>query len=247
MVRRQKSRLERFLSLNQHRKRWGAGRHAVADPDLAAMRERIVEAGDPAQTRGAEKSLDAHLANLRREFSGQPELLFHHARLIVLIRREFRQAETLAQFFALWAAEAEFLCARLNLRWLVSAADTFADHGRGEGRAVAMMASLLANCVKVGESDRYIRGAEGLEPRPERIATLQTDLVPLFGGMSVFTAGTDDTLRNMVWRLEPFFATGPEGRILKTVYDRMQVEDTAFARLRALHRRDRTGWWDDGD
>ncbi|MCC7021344.1 hypothetical protein [Albidovulum sp.] len=246
MVRRRKSRLERFLSLNQHRKRWGAGRHLPADADLVAMRTAVVEAGEAAQTRGAEKSLDLHLANLRREFSGQPELLYHHARLIVLIRREVRPAESVAQFLALWAQEAEFLCRHLNLRWLISAADTFADHAADpQARAVAMMATLLANTVKVCESDRYIRGAETLPPRPDRIEKLQTDLVPLFEGTSVFTVGTDDTLRNMYWRLEPFFASGPAGMILKAVYDRMQVNDTAFARLRALHRRDRTGWWDD--
>lgn len=246
MVRRRKSRLERFLSLNRHRKRWGGGRHVPADADLVAMRDRIVEAGEAVQTRGAEKSLDLHLANLRREFSGQPELVYHHAMLIVLIRREVRVEESVRQFLALWAQEAEFLCRHLNLRWLISAADTFADHAADpQARAVAMMATLLANTVKVCESDRYIRGAEALAPRADRIEKLQTDLVPLFEGTSVFTVGTDDTLRNMYWRLEPFFAAGPAGMILKAVYDRMQVNDTAFARLRALHRRDRTGWWDD--
>ncbi|MCV2863858.1 hypothetical protein [Defluviimonas sp. WL0075] len=245
MVERKKLRLERFLSLNQHRKRWGAKRHVAADADLVAMRDRIIEAGEAVQTRGSAKSLDTHLENLRREFSGQPELVFHHARLIVLIRREFRLEETLAQFFALWRQEAAFLCGHLNLRWLISAADTLAEHGQDSERAIAMMAALLANTVKVCESDRYIRGAETLEPIAARIEKLQTDLVPLFEGTSVFTVGTDDTLRNMYWRLEPFFAEGVAGAILKTIYDRLQVNDTAFARLRALHRRDRTGWWSD--
>ena len=246
MVRRRKSRFERFFSLNQHRKRWGGRRHVVADPDLAAMRGRIVNAGEAVQTRGSEKSLDRHLANLRSEFSGQSELVLHHATLIVLIRREVRLTESLAAFAALWSQEAEFLCRNLNLRWLISAADTFADHGTDpQDRAIGMMASLLANTVKIAESDRYIHGAEALTPLPDRIERLQTDLIPLFEGTSVFTVGTDDTLRNMYWRLEPFFAAGAVGMILKTIYDRMQVNDTAFARLRALHHRDRTGWWDD--
>ena len=246
MVRRRKTRLMRFFSLNQHRKRWGGGRHAGADADLAAMRERIVAAGEAVQTRGSEKSLDRHLGNLRREFSGQPELVFHHAKLIVLIRREVRLADSVAQFRALWDQEHDFLCRHLNLRWLISAADTLADHDPDTGaRTVAMMAGLLANTVKIYESERYITGAAALAPEPSRIEKLQTDLVPLFEGMSVFTVGTDDTLRNMYWRLEPFFAMGPAGSILKTVYDRMQIEDTAFARLRTLHRRDRTAWWED--
>ncbi len=52
MAPKRKSRLTRFFSLNQHRKRWGGGRHAGADADLAAMRERIVAAGEAVQTRG---------------------------------------------------------------------------------------------------------------------------------------------------------------------------------------------------
>jgi len=244
MAPRRKSAIERFLSLNQHRKRWRAKGHFSPLADFAAMRDQIIAAGEPVQTHGSEKSLDAHVANLQCEFSGQPELVFHHAKLIVLIRREFRLKETLAQFFALWESEVDFLCTHLNLRWLVSAADTFAEHAEGSQRAVAMMATLLANTVKIAESDRYIRGAEALTPMADRIEKLQTELVPLFEGTSVFTIGPDDTLRNMRWRLEPFFAEGAAGAILKAVYDRLQVNDTAFARLRALHRRERTGWWD---
>lgn len=248
MVRRQKSKIEHFFSLDRHRKRWGARRHIVTDPDLAAMRERIVEAGEPVQTHGAVKSLDGHLADLRCEFSGQPELLYHHASLIVLIRREVRVDETMSEFTTLWAQEAAFLCQHLNLRWLISAADTFADHADDpQIRAVGMMTSLLGNTVKVGESDRYIHGAEALTPMPERIDRLQADMVPLFDGLAVFKVGTDNMLRNMYWRLEPYFARGPAGMIFKTVYDRMQVHDSSFARLRALHHRDRTSWWDDSE
>ncbi len=246
MAPRRKSRLQRLLSFNQHRKRWGAARHAEPAPDLTAMKARIIDLGTPQQTRGSEKALDQHLENLRREFSGQSELFWHHARLIVLIRREYRPAETYAQFRALWDAEAEYLCENLNIRWLVSATDTFADHDpEPQVRAVAMMASLLTNVVKIHESERHVSHAADLAPDPARIERLQSQLVPLFEGMSVFTVGTDDTLRNMYWRLEPFFGIGPVGPILRTIWDRFQVEDTVFARLRELHRRDRTGWWRD--
>lgn len=245
MAPKRKSRFLRLLSLNQHRKRWGAGRHLTTETDLAALRDQVVDTGQPEQTRGSEKSLDQHLSNLRREFSGQSELVYYHAKLIVLIRREYRLDDTLKEFFALWDQQAGFLVGKLNLRWLISAADTFADHAKGEERAVAMMASLLANTVKIAESDRYIHAAEACELQSDRIERLQTELVPLFEGTSVFTVGTDDTLRNMYWRLEPFFGIGAAGLIVKAVYDRIQVEDTAFARLRALHRRDRTGWWSD--
>jgi hypothetical protein len=47
----------------------------------------------------------------------------------------------------------------------------------------------------------------------------------------------------MRWRLDPLMKERPVGQILKTVFDRLQIEDTAYARLKARHHRDRTGWW----
>ena len=67
--------------------------------------------------------------------------------------------------------------------------------------------------------------------------------MPLFEGMSCFTVGTDDTLRNLYWRLQPFFEIEPAGPILETIWNRFQTNNTTFARLRAMHRRDRTAWW----
>ncbi|MCF1470964.1 hypothetical protein FS763_03350 [Agrobacterium vitis] len=203
----------------------------------------MVEGDAAQQTRGSEKSLDLHLENLRREFAGQPELLWHHARLIVLLRREFQVEQTFAQLQALWEVEADFLCENLNLRWLVSAADSFVDHHPDAAeRARAMLVSLLVNTVKIYETERVLATA----PAPadaQKLERLQSELIPLFSGLSCFTIGTDDTLRNMRWRLDGLMAQGPVGLMLKTVFDRLQVEDTAFSRLKAQHHRGRTGWW----
>lgn len=246
MVRRKKTRLERLLSFNRHRKRWGAWRHTVAAVDLSAMRTRIIDVGEAVQTHRTERSLDQHLSNLRCEFSGQSELAFYHAKLIVFIRREVRPADSFRQFNALWMQEAEFLCQNLNLRWLISAADTFVDLSpEPRLRAVGMMASLLGNTIKITESDRYIHGGEELKPQQDRVDDLQVNQVPLFDGTTVFAVGREDTLRNMYWRLEPFFSIKPVGLILEAVYNRMQEHDTAYARLRTLHYLDRTRWWND--
>ena len=220
--------------------------HAGTDADIAAMKTRVLDAGPPSQTRGSSKSLDRHIENLRSEFSGQPELLWHHARLIVLIRREYRTVETYERFRALWDEEHAFLCDRLNVRWLISAADTFAEHDReSDVGTVAMMTSLLANTIKLYESERYLCNAATLSPEPARIAHVKKELAPLFEGMSCFTVGTDDTLRNVRWRLSRFFTVEPTGAILKTVWDRCQVEDSVFARMRQMHQRSSTQWWDE--
>lgn len=240
------SRLRRLLSLNQHRKRWGASRHAPSGTDLSCLKETIIDFGDAEQTRGSTKSLDQHLENLRREFSGQSELLWYHAKLIVLIRREFQTSQQYAEFRSLWEQEGDFLRENLNIRWLVSATDTFAEHDADPAvRAVAMMASVLVNTVKMQESERFITHAAELSVDPARVATLQEELVPLFEGMSCFTVGTDDTLRNMMWRLHPFMSVEPAGPILDEIWRRLQVEDTVFNRMRLLHRREKTRWWED--
>ena len=100
------------------------------------------------------------------------------------------------------------------------------------------------NTVKIYETERVLTQTTDAAFDPTLLSDLQTDLIPLFGGMSCFVVGTDDTLRNMFWRLKPFFKSGPPGRILAQVYDDLQNVDSAFTRLRANHQRPRTAWWD---
>lgn len=242
---RKKTAIEHFFSLNWHRKRWGGRRLTKEVPaDLSLLKNRIIAGAEAVQTRGSEKVLDQHLQNLRQEFAGQSELVFHHAKLIVLIRREFKTKQTFEEFRKLWDQHADFLCENLNVRWLVSACDTFVDCEEDPAvRNLALAVSLFVNTVKVYESERFITGASENGVMEARVQHLQTDLVPLFEGLSSFTVGTDDTLRNMRWRLDTVFGDHPIGGILKTVYDRLQTNDTAFRRLKDLHRRERTGWW----
>jgi hypothetical protein len=241
---RKKSRLKSFFSLTRHRRRWGAGKYSFLSDDLEPLKLRLIEPHDDAAKVRPTAPIDVHVANLRAEFAGKPELLYEHAKLISLIRREFKVAENYAFFHRLWERECTFLCENLNLRWLVSAADTFADHDPDLAvRLVGMLASTVGNVVKIYETDRFIFAGASRNPVPARMNELEQKRRDLFDGMLLFRVGSDDTLRNMRRRLEPFFAYGPVGELARTVYDRMQVHDTAFARLRSLHRRDRTSWW----
>lgn len=244
MARRQKTRFEKFFSINQHRKRLGAAQNASDGFDLAALKKQIVDEGEPEQTYGSDKSLEGHLTNLRREFSGQSELVFHHAKLIVLLRREFQIEKTYASYVELWQQEEEFLLAELNLRWLVSACETFADHDKDISvQAVALQGSLLANIVKIYETERILSDAGNSKIDEAKVSQLHDNLRPLFGGMSCFAIGTDDTLRNLRWRLDGMFKTPIVGQILKEIFSRLQTEDTVFSRLRQAHKRERTSWW----
>lgn len=244
MARRQKTRFEKFFSFNQRKKRFGAAKFKQNDVNFSELKALILDLGEPVQTYGSDKSLEGHFGNLKREFSGQSELLFYHAQLIVLLRREFELADTYSKFKTLWAEEGEFLCEHLNIRWLVSACETFTDHDADQRlQAVAFQGSMLANIIKIYETERKLTGTEDAAIDQDKAERLHDDLLPLFEGMSCFAIGTDDTLRHLRWRLDKMFDEPIVGPILKTIFDRMQNEDTAFHRMKLRHKRDKTAWW----
>lgn len=246
MAARKKSRLERWLSFNQHRKRFGAAQVAASlqNSDYSALKTKLIADTEQTYTHGADKDLSQHLHNLRAEFAGQAELLYYHAQLIVLMRREYQVAEQFAQFERLWDAEGDFLRQHLNTRWLISAADTFADYSTDSNtRALAVAASLLVNTIKLQETERYLQATETLSDQPERQQQLQTGRVALFDGTSAFAVGTDDTLRNLRWRLDAISTENPMGLVLTELFQRLQTHDTVYQRFRQRHTRAKTAWW----
>ena len=66
---------------------------------------------------------------------------------------------------------------------------------------------------------------------------------PLFDGLSVFKFGTDDTIRNMRWRLDRASKENVAGKILLEVFLRLQEFDTTYKRARKIHTRKQTRWW----
>lgn len=246
MAARKKSRLERWLSFNQHRKRFGAAQAAASlqGTDYAKLKTQLISDTELSYTHGANKDLSQHLLNLRAEFAGQAELLYYHAQLIVLIRREYQTLEQFAQFEHLWETEGEFLRQYLNTRWLISAADTFADHSTDPNtRSLALAASLLVNTIKLQETERYLQASEHLSDQAERQQQLQTGRVALFDGTSAFAVGTDDSLRNLRWRLDAISTENPMGPLLAELFQRLQTHDTVYQRFRQRHTRAKTAWW----
>lgn len=238
--------LRNFFSLNQWRKRVNATKifSTTMTADYSIMKRNILSLEEPFQTRGHSKDILQHVEDLKREFSGQSELVWHHAQLIVLLRRGYKIEETFRNFNELWATEKLWLCKHLNIRWLISACDTFADHSQDEKeRALAFSASLMINTLKLYETERYVTNMEDTNYDPLKILYLQNSLVPIFEGMSCFTIGTDDTLRNMVWRMREISRGTITGEILLEVFSRLHQGDSVFSRLKDRHRRKNTEWW----
>ena len=78
----------------------------------------------------------------------------------------------------------------------------------------------------------------------EKITRLDNEeRISLFNGTSVFKVGTDDTLRNMRWRIDKAAKINIAGEILLEIFLRLQEYDNIFKRLKVRHKRDKTGWW----
>ena len=130
------------------------------------------------------------------------------------------------------------------MRWLISAADTCADHASDSlVRALALNVAVLFNTVKMQETERFLQQAETLSDLPDRHDQLTSGRVDLMDGTSAFAVGTDDTLRNMRWRIEEIADLHPLGNLLKEVFQRLQTEDSVYRRFRERHTRAKTAWW----
>jgi len=251
-MKRRKTSFEKWFSFNRHRRRFGAAAVAAQQSeDWQALKDALVpggpQGGEPSYAHGASTDLSEHLRRLQGEFAGQPQLLYQHAQLIVLIRREADVAGNYQRLERMWLAETDFLRTRLDLRWLVAACDTFIDHAADPVlRAVAMNGPLLVNTIKLQETERYLQAAHGLSDRPDALQALHSHRVGLFDGLTAFIAGTDDTLRNMRWRLGDVCALHPLGALVLEIFDRLQRagNDNVYLRFRQRHTRERTRWWD---
>ena len=166
--------------------------------DFAPLKLRTVDRAAPSVS-GSRTTFARKVRDLSDEFHAQPELLFLHGLLIANLRRRDQPPQTAPLFLRLWAEEADWLLARLDARWLVSAITTFGDHGASEvQRRVGQSLSTLFAMMKLYESERLYSGHAPEDPFPVagRAAPrlpLEMDPYALTGG------GLDVNLLGRLW------------------------------------------------
>ncbi|NOJ66741.1 hypothetical protein [Acinetobacter indicus] len=244
---RKKSKFEQWFSFSRHQRRFGADKVYAQfnDVDLDKLKTTRIEGTELTYTHGSAKDLNEHIEQLKQEFVGQPQLNHYHASLIVLIRREVDSQNNYAKFKALWLAERDFLLRSLNIRWLISACDTFIDFDEDAClKATLMNAVVLINTLKLQETERFLCD-QSITENPEHQQHLQHQRYALFDGTSAFAVGTDDTLRNMRWRLEQVCEIHPLGQIVIEIFDRLQRDENnnVYSRFKQRHTREKTRWW----
>src|SRR5690606_22298141 len=104
--------------------------HKICGEDAEEMKRRTVPGVLPAPPRRTAANIGSHVATLREEFATKPELLFYHATLISIIRRDVEVSDAFRHFESIWKDQTEFLRRELDGRWLISACDTFADYAK---------------------------------------------------------------------------------------------------------------------
>ncbi|RJE87839.1 polysaccharide pyruvyl transferase family protein [Paracoccus onubensis] len=214
--------------------------HRLCGKHIGEMKARIVPGIAPSPPRAKVSDISSHIETLREEFSGKSELLFYHAALICLIRREIETSDAFARFKAIWDKEPDFLRQELDSRWLISACDTFADHAYNPTvRALAMTGSVLVNTVKLYETENWAAGRRGQDLNYRAV----TSQARLYDGISAFQIGGGDLIANMQKRLSAM----PDRKhaisaILSELFSRMHMHDTVFRRFRDVHYNPRSIW-----
>lgn len=247
MTPRKKSKFEKWFSFSRYQRRFGAAQVSsqFEQKTLDELKEKYITGSNIEYTFGANKNLSTHITNLKKEFIDQPEICHFHATLIVLIRREVDIKENFARFKELWLLEKEFLIQHLNIRWLISACDTFIDHDDDLFlKALMMNAVVLINTIKMQETEKLLCD-QNFKENASMKHKLMSERVNLFDGISAFAVGTDDTLRNMRWRLEELSKQHELGQIVIEVFKRLNINENSnvYMRFKQRHIRPKTSWW----
>lgn len=246
MPKRNKSRLEKWFSFSRHKRRNGAKELSnKIKEDFSRQKNNILADEKVVYTHGSDNDIKQHFLALKKEFSGQSELCYTHAKIIVLIRREYKVKDHYQLFEKLWREEKSYLIKSLNTRWLVAACDTFVDHSADINvAAAALTCSCLINTIKLQETERFITETIDAKDKPSKIDYLQqANRYALFDGTSALAVGTDDTLRNMRWRIDKMAKQSISGEILLELFKRLNQHDTVYSRFKQRHNRKRTAWW----
>ena len=135
------------------------------DVDLEALYRDPVPAPEKTPDDCQKYTAEAKWVELQAEFVGQSSLFLVHAMMIAISRRSSPPSSSTNLFQRIWTEKGETLANELPTRWLISAATTFADHGRnGDQRALGMGLTTLFDMIKLHDSERRISGQAGNKP-----------------------------------------------------------------------------------
>ena len=179
------------------------------------------------------RDIERHLASIQAAEPdlGRPQLDL--IREIIYLRRRIDSAEHMERFRTLLRDGGEHLLRPLSSRWLVSVADTFADHGVNPERGNAMMIVILANMTRLAETERRCLRDASVDPVRQEACVLPG---PLWDGLVGYAIKHGDMPINMWTRIRAILAETPTlAFIFETVLERLVANDTLLGRMAALN------------
>ncbi|MES0861038.1 hypothetical protein ABLN87_01620 [Ruegeria sp. SCPT10] len=179
---------------------FGANTLPPLEADLEALAGQTVpQSATELPPLDIQSSWDRKRVKIAEEFIGQSELAFLNAQLVANLRkRSFpRQAPDLFQ--RLWAEQSEHLLSVLDLRWLVSSVQTFADHGQTPTqREVGQALRMLFGLMKIYEYERLFSGTAPETAYGSR-NKVHTSLPLQMKSFSLDSGGLDTNLIAPIW------------------------------------------------
>lgn len=136
-----------------------------ADVDLSPYFDRVLPPPPHPFEEPPRYGVARKVLELQHEFQGQAEIHHLHALLIAISRRDAPPQTAVTLFHRIWAEHGTHFVKLIPVRWMISAATTFADVGQtGDQRAAGMALSILFDMIKLHDSERRISGQPGRTP-----------------------------------------------------------------------------------
>jgi len=173
------------------------------DVDLEKLKVAIVPAPDPLKNPDKWR-YDARRKQhaLQQEFTGQSQLMCLHAMLISILRRHNPPQGAIDLFHRIWAEQGEGMARDLSVRWLISAATTFADCGKTNAqRSAGMGLSIMFDLIKLHDTERRASGQPNDKAFPRKKGRKQHDLAFDMAPYSLDNGDLDRIMLARIWKL----------------------------------------------
>lgn len=181
---------------------------------------------------GREANLIRHFRKLQPEFADGSRLAHLLGCTIVVMRRAPDTDNAISLFHQITEGYANQLASEMKMRWLVSVCDSFADHGQTQAqRAMGIAGSLLANTLKLSETERCLYDV----PRPWPPRRRWGKGGPLFDGMISYWVEKGEMIDQMSARLAAVCEGDPQaGPFTREILRRAHRHNTVYRRLTEL-------------
>lgn len=203
----------------------------LPDPfcDLSEFRMRAVKASEEFPE-GGRAPMQNQERILKYRFRNLPETCFLLGMSISYLRRHTDHTEHAAFLFQrLWEEEYAVLLGTLPTRWLISAFQTFMDHGANDiQRLIGSSAYFLSNILKAYEAERALDGLQPDSIYPNRTPVTKSG----YAGMDRFRLGGSDLLLNTNALLLELAAQDTRaGRVVQEFMLRTKFSCSIFSRM----------------